>query len=557
MAVNQIPYFIYTSGERGLSDLDWAVKFASPELDKEKLFEEYKKINTRFGIDLSSEREKSESLGILVLPKWIDDITPFYKGGSQALPDRGILKGYSLIGFAYPSKDLRKRKNISFIGCIVSDEVKNKCSISDFIKYISEQNNLVEIACLNKEKIDSVQRPDYLTLVFVQTNTNDNHTNQTPKQSQLDYLLLNNLSWQTENKGYWIKDNNLTELTLKEVEKTSQISNKNEPQPKGGKTVKNTLIGFIIIIAILISSAIAAYFIGLTNRFFPDNPKEPAKITEQPKTSKIAPLEQIKNTIVLNISNYSNSRKNEILVGIGLLRVRKGDEYEIDNFSTTISDLKNLSSFKCEMEIKYDIVCTEKELEKAICNIILSNSKEFSKSKKDDFFKDDYSIEPYKVINSALKEKFNNNFGATKSNNNYFNDIKIKEYIRNYFDLLSPNEKENIINKFQEQNYVYMPNNFTKFVLIFKKNDYVYNVVEYDGINFSNSKGEFFYSNDNGYYKLPSVIPNDESKNFYIKRDGNYYKFGKIDKTLTQSDKDKIFKDFSHKYYKHILEKNK
>ncbi len=101
-----------------------------------------------------------------------------------------------------------------------------------------------------------------------------------------------------------------------------------------------------------------------------------------------------------------------------------------------------------------------------------------------------------------------------------------------------------------------MPKSFTKFILIFKKDDYIYKIVEFDGLNNINSKGEFFYSNNKHYFKLP-VIPNDENRNIYIKKDGNYYKFGKIDISLTQSDKDKIIKDFSRKYYKYILEKNK
>ncbi len=568
MAINQIPYFIYTNGESDLIDKDWAVKFASPKLDKEKIQEEYENIKTRFGIDLKEEREKSESLAILVLPKWLDKNTNIWIDSSptdfnsqthHAISDSSptrVEASFGLVGFAYPTKDLVRRKNISFIGCIVSDEIKNKCSISDFIKGISEQNNLVEIACLDKEKIKDIKRPDYLSLDLSQLDELIATSSDNEKLNNKD--VLKNLSWQSENKGYWIKNNIPKELTLKEEVIANPSNNEKEQKPKGGKTVKNTLIGFVIIIVIVISSALAAYLIGVVNRFFPDNPKEPSVITEQPNTPKVNPLEQIKNTVALNIINYSNSKNNEILVGIGVLKNRKGDEYEIEKFSSSISDLLNLSKFKCELEIKYDIVCGEKELEEAIYNIIKNYCKDnnFYKRPEDEFFSSKFNSEPYKTINKDLNEKFNKNLSNSKTNISVLNEVKIKEYINMFFDLLPQDEKERLVKKYEEQHYIYMPKRFTKFILIFKKDDYIYKIVEFDGLNNINSKGEFFYSNNKHYFKLP-VIPNDENRNIYIKKDGNYYKFGKIDISLTQSDKDKIIKDFSRKYYKYILEKNK
>ncbi len=122
-----------------------------------------------------------------------------------------------------------------------------------------------------------------------------------------------------------------------------------------------------------------------------------------------------------------------------------------------------------------------------------------------------------------------------------------------FFDLLPQDEKERLVKKYEEQHYIYMPKRFTKFILIFKKDDYIYKIVEFDGLNNINSKGEFFYSNNKHYFKLP-VIPNDENRNIYIKKDGNYYKFGKV---VVSSNKEEAIEEFSRKYFEFIKEKNK
>lgn len=534
MEIKHIPYFIYTSGEEGLSGLDWGVKFASSGLDKSKLQKEYEKIGQDYWLSIKDDRPSE--LGILVLNKFLS---------------------YVIIGFVFPSHDSSSqgsRDNITLIGCLVSDELKSEHKLFDVVNALYNSNDLKEIACLDKEKIKDVKRPDYLKLDFEKFNSEDNGLLRSLSTARNDELIQKEF----DKDGYWIKDNNIKELKLivKTEKKENQIQSNNEKEnkPKGGKTLKITLIAFVIILlTIIISSTIASYFIGMINRISPDKPIEKVEKTK-PRTNLV---DEIANRITNNIINCYNiyNRNNEKLVGFAFLKKYIGDKCELEiggEFSD--SNLNNLTSFSIKRDFECDIICTENDLRNSI-KTFFANCKEFNKMPRDNFFKAYFDKKPSELLAENLKVKFNKDLSNKNQSLKSLDDIRIKNYLLKYLNSFNKKDLDNLKNKFSEQNRIYMPDNFTKYILVLNSRSYFYRVIELDASFNTRDIGEFFYTKEQNlrFFKLP-VVSIDDSKNFYIKKDGNYYRFGKV---VVSGNKEEALEEFSRKYFEFIKEKNK
>jgi len=102
----KIPYFIYTSGEKGMHGLDWGVKFVSPNWgtasDADQL---YRTLMDRYGLKPSLERPDAGEAGFLILPI-----------------SKGSFRGY-LFGIFQPYRDSDaqgNRPNITLLACLIS-----------------------------------------------------------------------------------------------------------------------------------------------------------------------------------------------------------------------------------------------------------------------------------------------------------------------------------------------------------------------------------------------------------------------------------------------------
>ena len=129
-----LPYFVFTSGEEGVSRLDWGVKFSSPsffslpdptvrnlEVDKA-----YRKVCQEFSCALGLKRpNEGAGPGFLVLP-W---------QGSD-----------TLVGFVFPYADRNGRPNISLVGVVVPRAQRASLELNTFIRALSRQNPLEKIA---------------------------------------------------------------------------------------------------------------------------------------------------------------------------------------------------------------------------------------------------------------------------------------------------------------------------------------------------------------------------------------------------------------------------
>nr|HPQ38654.1 hypothetical protein [Synergistaceae bacterium] len=194
----QIPYFVFTSGEKGVSRLDWGVKFASsglsPSRDAMKRNTEidkaYEQICEAFSCRRSLERPKTSTHpGFLILP-W---------RGSEVL-----------LGYIFPYKDLKPytdqelRPNISLVGAIVSFSQRSSFpSLSDFVRELSRQNPLEKIA---KRGWGKEERPDFLSL----------EKGKAPSSGDFEaFTLPQDISWPERNRGVLAVNGNKQELHRK------------------------------------------------------------------------------------------------------------------------------------------------------------------------------------------------------------------------------------------------------------------------------------------------------------------------------------------------------
>ena len=132
-----IDYWIFTSGEKGIHELDWGVKYASPAFtDRLSLDIRYRALLKDFSLPPSLSRPDN-GVGMFLLP-W----------------DNG-----SALGFIFSGSDHQGRPNTSAVVCLITESISRNFSVSDVSQRIWENNDLESIA-LNTEK----ERPNMLSL---------------------------------------------------------------------------------------------------------------------------------------------------------------------------------------------------------------------------------------------------------------------------------------------------------------------------------------------------------------------------------------------------------
>lgn len=139
----RVRYWVFTSGESGVSQTDWGMKFSSPSSslpasslsELQSLDREYRETVRAFGLDPRLQRPKGD-FGLLLLP-WSE--------------------GRVLLGFVLPHQDAHGRPNISLVGCVLDEGTTSRLSPERAAALLWQKN---PIATLGRGGI----RPDDLIL---------------------------------------------------------------------------------------------------------------------------------------------------------------------------------------------------------------------------------------------------------------------------------------------------------------------------------------------------------------------------------------------------------
>ena len=141
----RVRYWVFTSGEPGVSQTDWGMKFSSPSpfsslpaaslSELQSLDREYRETVGAFGLDPRLQRPKGD-FGLLLLP---------WSGGRV------------LLGFVLPHQDAHGRPNISLVGCVLDEETTSRLSPERAAALLWQKN---PIAALGRGGV----RPDDLVL---------------------------------------------------------------------------------------------------------------------------------------------------------------------------------------------------------------------------------------------------------------------------------------------------------------------------------------------------------------------------------------------------------
>ena len=171
--MRQLSYFVFTSGEQGIRELDWGIKFASPVLgDYYELDSRYRELLKEF--NLSPELERPDSgVGLLVLP-W----------------------RASLMVFVFPSYDTMKRQNTVAIACNIPADLASSFSVREAARRIWSANDLSKISQ------HGVERPD--VLIFPDEAAPDGEY-----PFSASSLLM---AWPTDERGYLSVNRNVRKL---------------------------------------------------------------------------------------------------------------------------------------------------------------------------------------------------------------------------------------------------------------------------------------------------------------------------------------------------------
>ena len=226
-----VDYWVFTSGEKGVHELDWGVKYASPAFrDRLSLDIRYRALLSEFSLPPSLEHPDS-GVGLLLLP---------WENGAA-------------LGFVFPGSDHQGRPNTSAVVCLVMDSVLRNFSVADAARRIWENNDLESIA-LHAEN----GRPDTLSFEGA-----------TVVSSQLP-SFVSVLSWPSSTVGY---------LQVKgELKKLSRVIPQRPAQEKPEKTPRNPLPLKKIVLLLAVVAAVGLGASMMLNSDAPEEPKAPQPV---------------------------------------------------------------------------------------------------------------------------------------------------------------------------------------------------------------------------------------------------------------------------------------
>jgi len=229
----KLPYYIFTSGEKGINGNDWGIKFCSLILgNKQNLNTYYYGLTKKYKLSPSLEKPDDNTIGLIVLAekKWFEFL------------------------IIIPNKDHIKRDNVSVIGMRVSKEIIKKYSFSylQLFEYIKSQKNIISIG-YNEAKRDNIykKRPDSISIDI----------NELLKIKDEDIP-----KWSKINSGIFIINNETKYLSTNNRERkmpkniyNEDKKDKEDRMKKNGKKKNNFIRNLFILLIIILFSLLIKY----------------------------------------------------------------------------------------------------------------------------------------------------------------------------------------------------------------------------------------------------------------------------------------------------------
>ena len=137
----KIEYFVFTNGEDGENVMDWGVKHSSAALGDRKILDgEYQSLLAEFGMSpsLNDEIPSDGKVNILLLP---------------------YTNGRVLLGYVFPSRDHKGRRNSSSVVCVIPSELQEG-GVRDAARKIWDSNDLMKIAMRGSVRPESLELAD-------------------------------------------------------------------------------------------------------------------------------------------------------------------------------------------------------------------------------------------------------------------------------------------------------------------------------------------------------------------------------------------------------------
>ena len=234
----KFPYFIYTSGEKGMHGLDWGVKFVSSSwgtpADTDLL---YRTLTERYGLRPSLERPNDGESGFLILPV-----------------SKGSFQGY-LFGMVQPYRDSDaqgNRPNISLIACLISKSLVRESGMTpgQISSALFQRKGLKTIGFRQEARHpDFSERPPHIEFDVSSISA-------VPK----GFLNLND--WPHGSAGAWLLGDSVRKLSPAQIEKVKEDQSQpgrvtrvfNVREPKTKWIIGVGLSAFIAVLFLIFSN---------------------------------------------------------------------------------------------------------------------------------------------------------------------------------------------------------------------------------------------------------------------------------------------------------------
>jgi hypothetical protein len=220
-----VPYFIFTSGEKGLHGLDWGVKYVSPNWDKpETINRLYTDLAKQFGLSPGLKIPEKNGYGLILMP-----LAP--PSQTQAL--MGVFWPY------HDSKSQGRRTNIALICCKVpASRLRQKGITPDQVANALMRIPGFETLALRKED----RPPEY---------------QHRPEHLNLDESLLESMEIESEKLPLWPSQTEAfvsisgTTERLTQQNKKGKSSSVNVSSPVFNNYILKTGVGFVMVLVMI------------------------------------------------------------------------------------------------------------------------------------------------------------------------------------------------------------------------------------------------------------------------------------------------------------------
>ena len=305
--MENLSYWIFTSGEKGIHELDWGIKFASPLMDKASVLDiRYRALLKEFALMPNLIRPEDNNAGLLLLP-----------GENNT----------ALLGFVFAGVDHKQRPNTSALVCVIPENLRKTMQVNEIVELLSKCNDLERIA-----QINSVERPDFLRLDEISAE----------KEKIFQYDI--NLVWPGETDCYLCINGEFLHFTRPAPQKKSLDLNSNKK-----KLMIVTVLGLLAVVGIVLYSLTGKTTVDVSNYLATNviSPDIKVKTETSELTVATATLpKNMENPQVLGLKKSDDSDKTEeIVLRNSHEQLREQDFSALENFDTVNQSPKSNGFF--------------------------------------------------------------------------------------------------------------------------------------------------------------------------------------------------------------------